>query len=345
MNQFQNSVGDWVLRDPTTKIAYAHGMTASSTAMAQTMNATETRGGFGNQLLYTFFHDKKVEFTLETPVWSPYMLALQNGNSITSGTYTVVASDCVTLSSGSGVLTNLPTGGIVTFIFDDNNASSVITPSGSTIYIANGANRKGYAMYDYSATADQIVGTAGVQPAVAELIITAKVYDASHTSVVQYFQIDVPQWKLDGNFSIAMAPNDASKQTLKGMALVNTATDCSSGDYYYKATYINVSGTSAAYNSIATNPSPWTVSVAAGLPKTQQLSCLGIRTYPNVDQMITTGLTFTKTSGSAALTVSAGGLMTAGSATTAGMIGTIGITYWDATSGSLNDSVVINVTA
>jgi hypothetical protein len=274
------------------------------------------------------------------------MLALQNGNSITSGTYTAVASDCVTLSSGSGQLTYLPTGGIVTFIFDDNNASITVVPSGSTIYIANGANRKGYAIYDYFATADQIVGSSGNQPCVAELIITAKVFDASHTNVVQYFQVDVPQWKLDGNYSLAMAPNDVSKQTLKGSALVNQATDCTSGDYYYKAIYIDVAGTSAPYASIFSAPNPWNVSVAAGLPKTQSISVLGIRNPPYSDQLITSGcVTFTKTSGSAALSVSAGGTMTAGSASTAGMLGVVKVDYWDVTTGSLTDTLTINVTA
>jgi hypothetical protein len=320
-------------------------MLATSTALAQTQSATEVRAGFGNQLVYTFFHDKKVEFTLETPVWSPYMLALQNGNSITTGTYTVLASDCIVFSNGSAVLSSLPSGSLVTVIFDDNNASAVLTPSGSTIYIANGASRKAYAMYDYLATADQIVGSAGNQPAVAELIITAKVYDASHTNVIQYFQVDVPQWKMDGNFSIAMSPNDASKQTLKGFALVNTATDCSGGDYYYKATYINVSGTSTPYASIAITPDPWIVSVASGLPKTQQLSALGYRNYPNVSQSVTSSTTFTKSSGSAAISVSTGGLVTVSVAGSAGVLGVILGTYWDATSGSLTDTMVIQLTA
>lgn len=343
---FQISVADYVLIDASTGQAIARGATANTTAMNQTMAKTEVRGGFGNQLLYTYFHDKAVEFNLEIPTFNSYILALQNGTTVTSGTVAVIPpNECHTFgASGSVVLDNVPLGD-VTVLFDDNNASVLVTPSGSSVYVANSSGRMAHFIYEYNTTADRITAEGTTQPAVVKLVLTAKVFDASHTNVVQYFQLVVPSFKLDGAYSLSMAGNDASKQQLKGMALLVPASDCATNAYYYTATYINVDETAAPYTKLLANPSPVTFSVASGLPATSQLSVLGYRAYPNLSAMVTSSCTYTKTSGSPAITVSAGGLVTAGSASTAGMIATIDIAYWDASSGSLADSVAVYVTA
>ena len=51
-HKFQNSVADVVLRDVDSGEAIAHGKTNINTALTQTMNKIEARGGKGNQLLY-----------------------------------------------------------------------------------------------------------------------------------------------------------------------------------------------------------------------------------------------------------------------------------------------------
>lgn len=343
-NKFQCSVADIVLRDATTHQAIAHGKTNTLTSLKQTMAKTEARGGIGNQLLYTYFHDRAVEFTIEMPVFNEYILALQSGVSVGTGNYSVVATECVTLSSGSGTLTNTPTGD-VTFIFDDNDASVLVTPSGKNITVTGGLNRKGYAIYDYLTAADRIVVEGTPQPTVVELIMTASVYDQSHTNVVQYFQVIVPQFKTDGNYNLPMNANEVSKQSITGMALLNTASSCSNGDYYYTATYINVSSTTAPFVSLAAAPSPMSFSAAAG-SATAAITVLGYRSPLYSIASLTSSCTYTKTSGCACFTAgSSTGIVTAGSTMVAGDSAVINVAYYDASSGSLTDNVYVVATA
>lgn len=345
-NKFQTSVADIILRNPTTKQAIAHGVTNTTTALKQTMAKTEARGGIGNQLLYTYFHDRAVEISIEMPVFNEYILALQSGATVASDNLSCVASDCIVLDSGSGTLTHTPTGD-VTFIFDDTDASVLVTPSGSAINgIPGGLNRKGVAIYDYLTTVDRITVTGAEQPSVVELVMTARVYDANHSSVVQYFQVVVPQFKVDGNYNLAMAGNEISKQTLNGMALLNKSTNCSDGDYYYTATYINVDATTTPYTLIAATPSPMNFSVASG-SATAQISVLGYRGPLHTNDSVTSLCTYSKTSGCACFAVNAStGVVTAtGSTMSVGYTALIGVAYYDAVSGSLTDTVSVVATA
>lgn len=351
-NKFQTSVADVVLRDAVTYEAIAHGRTNTTTSLTQTMSAIEARGGIGNQLLYTYATDRAVEFAIEMPTFNTWILALQSGVDVSSGNYSVVATNCLVLSSGSGQLDNTPTGD-VTFFFDDTGASVLVTPSGSNITVAAGANRKGYAVYDYLAAADQILVEGTTQPSVVELVMTAPVYDQDHTTVVQNFQVIVPQFKLDGNYSLSMTANDVSKQTLTGKALLTNSPDCASGDYYYKARYINVDSSTSPYTIIAATPSPMSFSDATG-SATQQISVLGYRGPIHSTTDITTDCVYSLTAGSwctssSATCINVGaatGLVAAsGSLMAAGDDAVIGVAYWDVTSGSLTDNVYVSVTA
>jgi hypothetical protein len=178
---------------------------------------------------------------------------------------------------------------------------------------------------------------------VVDLILTARVYDQDHTNVVQYFQVNVPQFKVDGNYTLNMAANAVSNQSLNGDALLNTATDCSSGDYFYTATYINVDLSSAPYTLIAATPSPMSFSNASASPMTQQISVLGYRgaLYSATNLVAPSAcIVFNKISGCACFSVSATGLVTAGSPHAAiNDEAVIHVDYYDVGSGSLTDSI------
>jgi len=349
-NKFQTSVADVVLRDATTYEALAHGRTNTTTSLTQTMSSVEARGGIGNQLLYSYATDRAVEFSIEMPTFNTWILALQSGTTVGTDNYSCVATDCEVLSSGSAQLDHTPTGD-VTFFFEDNGASVLVTPSGSNITVAGGLDRKGYAIYDYLASADQITVEGNTQPSTVELVMTAPVYDQDHTTVVQYFQIVVPQFKLDGNYSLSMTANDVSKQTLNGKALLTSSADCASGDYYYKATYINVDSTTSPYTIIAATPSPMSFSVVAGSSK-QQISVLGYRGPIHSTTDVTTDCIYSHTSGDYSGSVTsidvgaATGLVSAsGSLLTDGDSATLNVAYWDITSGSITDTVYVAITA
>ena len=340
--KFQTSVADVVLRDVDTGEAIAHGKTNITSAINQTMQMTEVRGGINNPLLYSFFHDRAVEVNIEMATFHPYLLALQSGQSIVGGSYTVVATECVDLNvSGEADLEHVPTSD-VTVIFEDTGASLVVTPAGSTITVAGGASRNVTAIYDYITTADRITVEVYEQPATVELIMTARVYSSESSSVSQYFQVRIPQFKLDGGYELSMTSDGVSTQPLNGMALKVSAIDCDSTDYYYTATYIDVSETMAAFSMIVAAPSPMSFS-GSGL--SQQITVLGYRGSVYSNPTITDECGYARTSGSETITVgSATGLVTTGSAALSGDIATLTASYWDVTSGSLSDTVYVVVT-
>ncbi len=339
--KFQTSVADVVLRDVETGEAIAHGKTNITSAINQTMQMTEVRGGVNNPLLYSFFHDRAVEVNIEMATFHPYILALQSGQQIVADNYTVVATECIDLdAAGEGELENTPTSD-VTIIFEDNGASLVVTPNAKEITVAGGANRMVTAIYDYSTTADRIVVEAYEQPATVELIMTARVYSSEQSQVSQYFQVRIPQFKLDGGYELSMTADGVSTQPLSGMATKVSAGDCDSKDYYYTATYIDVAETVAPYSMIVAAPSPMNFS-GSGL--SQQITVLGYRGSIYSNPVITDLCEYERTSGCATITVgSATGLVETEAGALAGDTATVTASYWDVTSGSLTDTVYVVV--
>lgn len=337
-NKFLNSVANVVLRDSSTGEAIAYGKTNINSTLSQTMANTEVRGGIGNKLLYNYFHSRNIEISIEMATFNQYILALQSGVNIVTGNVSVVESECVVLSDGGATLDYVPTGD-VTFIFDDNDAAVVVTPAGSDITVPGGLDRKGVAVYNRNVSADRITVEASTPPDTVELIMTAEVYDAD--ALVEYFQVVVPKFQLNGGYELPLAADGVSSQSLTGTALENSATDCSDGDYYYTATWITVSGATAPYISLAATPSPMTLS---GAEDTSQISVLGIRSSLYTNQIITDECTYEVTSGCATITAgSATGLVSSEAGALAGDEATVTVSYWDITSGSLTDTVYVVV--
>lgn len=339
--KFQTSVADVVLRDVETGEAIAHGKTNISSAISQSMQMTEVRGGINNPLLYSFFHDRSVEVNIEMATFHPYILALQSGQSIVAGTYTVVATDCIDFDvAGEAELEHTPTSE-VTVIFEDTGASVVTTAVGTTVTVAGGASRMATAIYDYTTTADRITVEVYEQPSTVELIMTARVYSSGQSGVSQYFQVRIPQFKLDGGYELSMTADGVSTQPLSGQAQKVIATDCNSDDYYYTATYIDVAETVAAYSMIVAAPSPMTFS-GSGL--SQQITVLGYRGSIYSNPTITDECAYARTSGCATVTVgSATGLVETEGGALVGDTATLTVSYWDVTSGSLTDTVYVVV--
>lgn len=337
------SVGDIVIIDIATGQAIIHGKSNISTAMSQTMAKTEARGGKGNPLLYTYYHDRLVEFTVEMPTFSSSILAMQSGATVGSDTYSVVATECVVLVAGEATLDNTPTGN-VTFIFDDNDASVLVTPTVKDIVVPNGLARKGVAIYDYNATADRITVETAAQPDVVQLVITADVYDADNSDPVQTFQVNVPRFKLDGSYDLTMGSADIGKQTLKGEALRNVSSDCTTGEYYYTATYINTDTTTTAYTILISTPDPMSFT-AGSATQTQATTVLGYRGPLYTSTAITDSCVYTVTSGCTTTiwVAPATGVVSACATAASGDNAVVGVTYWDVNSGSLTDSLSVVV--
>jgi len=334
-NKFLVSVANAILRDANTGEALAVGKANMNSSITLSMQKTEVRGGINNPLLYTYFHDRNAEFKIEQVVFGKELLALNLGSTITNSSYTVVGNEDIVLSSGSGTLSHTALANCSVVM--PNGAITTVTPtSGSEIYVSGGGGQKVSAVYTYTATADQVVATSTTPPDVVDLTLIAEVRDETGI-IVEYLQVNVPRYQVSGNYTLSLAANGVSNESLDGVALVTTSTD-SSADYYFKATWISNTTASIPVTSIAATPSVLTFSYASR-PQTSQLNVLGIRggVYANVN--ITTSCSYIRSSGCSTLTIGAAtGLVTSTSAVKAGDNAMFQITYYDTTSGSLFDS-------
>ncbi len=346
-NRFLVSVADAIIRDPDTLEAIAYGTANIDSALTMSTQQTEVRGGKDNPLLFTYIHDRKLDVKITQATFDTNILALNAGTSVLNGAVTAVKTDCIELSSSaSGVLAETPLGDVSVFL--PNDTIQKVTPTGSNITVSGGASLKVTAVYEYTVTADQITIETTKPPSVVDLTLVAEQRDNTG-AVINYLQINIPRFQVNGNYTLSLAANGVSNQALEGSALATTSSDCTSGEYYAKATWVPATDSNPSVFALAASPANLTFSVAA-LPQSKQITLYGLRggLYSNVD--ITTSASFAVTSGSTTLAAyynvgAHTGLVTAGSSVGVGWMATITASYTDATAGLLHDTVTIIATA
>lgn len=332
-NEFLVSVANVILRDPTTGNALAYGQANISSAMTLSMQSADVRAGINNPLLYSYYHTREMSVKIEQATFDETILALNVGATVAVGAVNVLQTDCLTLSaSGSGTITLTPVGNVSVLL--PSGAIEVVTPSTKDIIVSSGANALVTAIYVTSKSADQIVIGSTTPPSIVDLTLVAEIRASDQTTVKKYLQINIPRFQVAGNYALNLAANGVSNQALEGKALVSSAADCTSGDYYAKVTYIPVSGTTT-YSSIALIPS--TTTWANSTVQSVQLSVLGIRGGVYANQNITTSCSFVR-SGSfgagATVNASSGLISTSASGVTTTGIMTVAARY---ATGSLVD--------
>lgn len=337
-NEFLVSVADVILRDPTSGVALAYGKANISSAITLSMQAADVRAGINNPLIYTYYHTRELSVKVEEATFNEAILALNSGTTVSVGAVNVLQTDCLELtSSGSGTLSLTPVGNVSVIL--PNGAIESVTPSVKDITVSSGANALVTAIYVTSKTADQITIEALNPPSIVDLTLIAEIRASDQTTVKKYLQVNIPRFQVAGNFTLNLAANGVSNQSLEGRALVSTATDCTTSDYFAKVSYIPVS-TSTEYSSIAAIPS--TVEWAKSTANSVQISVLGIRGGLYANTNITTSCSFVL-SGSfgAGLVVGANTGLISVSASSISTTGTALINARYAT-GSLVDTVAIN---
>ena len=338
-NEFLVSVADVILRDPQTKAGIAYGKANISSAFNLSMSSADVRAGINNPLIYSYYHTRELGITVNQAIFTETILALNAGATVSTGAVNVLQTECVSLSSsGSGVITLTPVGNVEVFLAD--GSIQTVTPTVKNITVTGANSQIITAVYVTSKNADQITIESVKPPSIVDLTLIAEIRASDQTTVKKYLQINIPRFQVSGNYTLSLAANGVSNQALEGKALVSSAADCTSGDYYAKVTYIPVTGTTT-YSSIAALPS--TVAWTNSSVQSTQLSVLGIRGGVYANQNITTQCTYAR-SGSfgAGITVGAStGLIStsASGVTTTGVI-TIAATY---PSASLVDYVHIVV--
>ena len=287
-NEFLVSVADVILRDPTTGNALAYGKANISSAITLSMQSADVRAGINNPLLYSYYHTREMSVKVEQATFDETILALNVGATVSVGAVNVLQTDCLTLSaSGSGTITLTPVGNVSVIL--PSGAIETVTPSTKDITVSSGASALVTAIYVTSKSADQITIESTEPPSIVDLTLIAEIRASDQTTVKKYLQVNIPRFQVAGNYTLNLAANGVSNQALEGKALVSSATDCTTGDYYAKVTYIPVTS-STEYSSIAVIPSTttWVNSTAQSV----QLSVLGIRGGVYANQNITTSCSF-----------------------------------------------------
>lgn len=334
-NTFLVSVANAIGRDPNTGAGIFIGKANISSAFTVSTTAVETRGGIGNPLLYIYYHSRKVEIKVSSATFEKSIIALNVGTDVLSGTYNVVNTECVTLSSNVGTLTYTPLSDVAVYMTDGTVQN--ITPVGKTFTTVGGANTVVDVVYEYSVAADQIVASANIPPKVIDMTLVGEIRDSTNT-VVNYINIRIPRFQISGNYTLSFAANGVSNQDLDGMALAVNADDCSGGSYFAKITYMPAVASNVSTASIVAIPSTLSFTTAGG---TQAVKVLGIRGTSTVD--VTTSCSFVVGGAASASFVAGlhtGSVMISASAAALLPSGSMVVTYWDAVgSGSRTDWV------
>ena len=333
------SVADAVLRDADTGAAIMLGKANINSAFKLAMSSADVHGGIGNQLLYSYYHTRELTVDIEQASFGESFIALNVGSSVVTGAVNVVQTDCLITSASSAAQVLLTPVGNVSVFLSDGSVQTVV-PSTKDIILTGAASQTVTAVYLTSKTADQITVTAATPPSIVDLTLIAEIRDQDHSSVLKYLQINIPSFQVTGTYDLSLTANGVSTEKLSGRALAVESTDCSSGNYYAKVTYIPVSGTTT-YSSIAATPA--SVTWAKSTAQSTQLTVYGIRggTYANVP--ITTSCTYARSgsSGSGITVGAATGLIsTSASATTIAETVYVAVTY---PSASLVDVVRITI--
>lgn len=331
-NRFIVSVANAIARDPSTKQGIFYGKTNLTSAFTLAMSESEVRGGINNSLLFTYKHTRSLSISIEQAIASKSFLALNTGAELQGSVATrILATECVTFSgTGTATLANTPTDNdrtkITVFLGDGRIAIPELL-SGSTITYADGANQKLTVIYEYTGTVDMISIETTKPPRIIDLTLIAEVRD-SQRGLIEYQHINIPSFQIDGNYELSFAADGVSKESLTGKALSVEGETCSDGDIYAYVKWVPVSGAtdSPSIVDIVTTPS------APILSSTGTVQLVTKATYGGIyaPQRILSGLTYTVTP-TGKFTVSAGGLVTAGTVTSSDTA-TIEITYTKDTS-------------
>jgi hypothetical protein len=334
---FLVSVANAIGLDPTTDAALFYGKANTESAFTLSMQATDVRGGINNPLRYKFMHDRDLAIKITQAVFGKTILALNVGSSIVNGAVNVLKTECVQLTTNVGAVTETPVGNVTVLKADGTWAT--VTPSTKAITISGGGNTMVTAFYRYSDTVDQIsIGTT-TPPDIIKLILMAEVRDTDG-DIVEYLQIEVPSFQIDGNYELSLAADGVSTEGLAGNALSVAGTTCTDGDVFGYVRWIPNTAAAIDYSDIFVTPNVFEPD--AGVLATQQLTVYGVRggVYRNVN--ITALCTFAKAvGGDADITVGAStGLISVADTSTAADTATIVATYVG-TSATLTDNCIV----
>jgi hypothetical protein len=299
--QFMVSVADCWLRDTVADSIVLRGKALINSAFKVSLSSQEIRGGFGNTLLYTYNHSRKVDLTIESATFDEGYMAANSGTLIGNSAQNVFFEEIITLSSGAGATTNTPVGNVYVQPVSTGGSITTITPTGKNFTVSGGANNQYRVMYRYSNVVDNFTIDASLVPNTYELTMQIPIFQA--TGKTATLEITVSNYKLSGNFDLNFSAAGVSSSKLDGYALVNA-----SDNSYAYVRMIPATATTASYIALAANPGSVSLSSTT---TTSQLTVYALRggLYAPVNVTSANGITYTS-SDATKVTVSTGGLLT-----------------------------------
>ena len=291
---------------------------------------------------FNYKNTRTLNVSLTNVAFSKSFLPLNLGQQTGNSSITIANEQCIVLSAtGTGTLEKTPIGPVSyilpngTIYYDQNATHTTAVNLGSQY-----ANQKVTAIYDYTETIDNITIDSSTPPSIVRLVLNVQIRNNETNGIVEWLQMDIPSFQIDGNYELSMTADGVSSETLTGMALSVSGQQCIDGDVYGYIKYVPVSEVASAVSNIAATPSP--LSLPAG--GEGSITVYGLRGSSYAPMLITDSCTFEMQTGSDAdITVSENGLVSVSSAATAEDTGVVVVTY---TSGenSYTDTVIVNVT-
>lgn len=341
MENFVVSVARAILFEPSTNEVLAYATALSESAFTLAMQSQEIRGGIGNTLKYNYKNTRTLNISLTNVAFSKSFLPLNLGKINANTPINIANEQCMILSdTGTGTLEKTPLGP-VSYVYSDGVIETVQNPTHSTAVdcgVAH-ANEKVTAIYDYQDTIDNLTIDSSTPPSIVRLVMNVQIRSNATNGIVEWLQLDIPSFQIDGNYELSMTADGVSNETLTGMALSVTGQQCIDGDVYGYIKYVPVAETSYAVSSIAAFPSP--LSLKAN--EEGSISVYGLRGSMYAPALITDKCSYEKGAGSDEdISVNDGGVVTIAPTATAGDSATIIVTY---TVGESNykDTVIVNV--
>ncbi len=329
--QFLTSVADAYLFDTDNDTLVLKGKTLLNSSIEQAVENQEIRGGKGSQLQLDYNYAKTLNISIEESQVLEDYIALQNNQPIANELRDYYIEENVTLSSGTGTLSNTPINNVYVTMPNGNNIT--ITPTGDSIDLSSNGltNETVKVVYRYETSADHIVINADEFPKSYKLVLNADFRTKSGKTAEM--QLTVPKYKIDGNFTLDLSHDGVSSFTINGKALADD------NNNYAHIDVIPVNGTSKELAAIAATPTEVELS-ASNASDEQQLTVYGIYGGSYANTIVTDDCTFTSDDTSVAK-VDANGLIThADTPATSGSSTVIRVT-----NGSLVDTVQVDIIA
>lgn len=252
------------------------GNTNLNTSIEVSMQEQNVNAGKGNKLIYSFKYGRELSATLEAADWKLEYIAANVGSKITEGfTDVYKMGECVTLTSGIGVLGTVPVGDVAIEL-PSGDIITVKTEGTSVDLTAYGLeNESVKATYKFNRIAKTVTIDADSIPCVGELVLDADKHN-NNLGKVGTVQIIIPSYQLSGNFSISFTPDGVTSTNLDGKALAVEGDTCADGSSVYA--YIKeFDETASVMNVVEIAATPATINLNTTDNTSATISVVGLK--------------------------------------------------------------------